>query len=259
MDPRARFSDRVQDYIRYRPGYPAALRTILAEAGLAPGAAVADLGSGTGILSALLLDWGCRVYGVEPNAEMRAASAALLAGWGGFTAVEGSSEATGLADGSVDAVVAAQAFHWFEPAAARRECLRVLRPGGFAAMIWNTRRLDSTPFLIAYEAFMHRWGTDYARVAQRYAAPEALATFFGGAPTRAVAGNAQALDRAGLVGRILSCSYIPGVDHPDRAPMLAAAEALFDAHQRGGQVVIDYDTEVFLGPLGGADASGPAQ
>jgi len=251
MDPRARFSDRVQDYIRYRPRYPPALWDMLAEAGLAAGMAVVDLGAGTGILSELLLDRGCRVFGVEPNAEMRAASEALLTGRGGFTAVDGSSEATGLADGSVDAAVAAQAFHWFDPAAARRECLRVLRPGGFAAMIWNSRQLDSTPFLRAYEAFLHRWGTDYAKVAQNYAHPEALETFFGVSPSRRVTANAQALDREGLVGRLLSCSYIPGPEHPDRAPMLAAAGVMFDAHQQGGEVVIAYDTEVFLGPLTG--------
>ena len=151
-DPKTRFSSRVGDYIKYRPAYPIEILDLLADScGLNPDSMIADVGSGTGILSKLFLDNDNTVVGVEPNREMREASEKRLADYARFTTLEGSAEATHLPAHAMDFMLAAQAFHWFDRDKARAEWLRVLRPGGWAVLIWNDRRIDSSPFLAAYE------------------------------------------------------------------------------------------------------------
>src|SRR2546425_5633219 len=140
-DAKQRFSNRVADYVRYRPGYPLALIDLLrAECGLRPDHVIADVGSGTGFLSRLFLDNGNRVFGVEPNEEMRQAGEEYLAAHDKFSSVSGSSEATALPEASVDFITAAQALHWFEPGATRREFLRSLKPHGWGIVVWTDRR-----------------------------------------------------------------------------------------------------------------------
>ncbi len=253
LDPTARFGTRVADYIRFRPRYPAALIEGLAtHCGLAPGRMVVDLGAGTGILTEDLLEFGARVQAVEPNGPMREASVALLGAHEGFSAHDGRAESMPLAEGAADLLVAAQAFHWFEVEAAARECARVLRAEGYVGLIWNTRRLEGTPFLVDYEAFARTHGRDYAQVSERYADPAALDRFFDDRGwSRASHPNAQALDREGLLGRLASCSYMPSLGDPDYPSMREAAYAMFDAHAEAGPegpcVRLIYDTELYWG------------
>src|SRR5512137_1658228 len=168
-DSKRRFSNRVADYVRYRPGYPSAIRDVLrTECGLRPGHVIADIGSGTGFLSELFLKNGNRVYGVEPNEAMRLAGEEYLASYDSFTSVNGSAEATTLDDASVDFVTAGQAFHWFDPQATRREFLRILKPGGWVLVVWNDRRVSETTFGRDYENVLVRFGIDYARVREAY-------------------------------------------------------------------------------------------
>lgn len=165
IQPTQRFSDRVENYIKYRPGYPAALVELLEEGGaLAAGATIADIGSGTGLLSQLFLRRGLEVIGVEPNEAMRRAGEHLLVGWQNFTSLCGQAEATGLEAASVDLVVAGQAFHWFEQTAARKEFSRILKAEGWVALIWNDRLVEGPPFAAAYENLLHAYAKDYAQV-----------------------------------------------------------------------------------------------
>lgn len=256
MTPTQRFSTRVADYIRYRPSYPNELIAWLRdEFGLAPGQAVADVGSGTGISAALLLEvTGC-VYAIEPNAAMRAAAEAALAGRPGFQSLAGSAEHTGLPDHSVDWVVAAQAFHWFEVDGFRAECLRILRPTGLAALIWNDRRED-TPFLAEYEQLLREYGLDYLRVKHRQATTDGrLERFFGGTAPAGIRScsflNRQRVDFDGLLGRTLSASYMPQADHPRYPAMVAALRAIIERFGPRGHVDIDYETVAFVGRPGG--------
>ncbi len=243
-----RFSDRVENYVRYRPGYPAEVLDVLrAEAGLAPGQAVADVGSGTGISARLFLDAGHPVYAVEPNAEMRAAAEAMLGADPRFHSVAGSAEATTLPDASVELVVAAQAFHWFDPAAVAPEWRRILRPGGWIVLLWNTRQTDSTPFLRAYEALLREHGTDYTTVNHENVTDEALRAVLGDGYARRVVPSEQVFDFDALKGRLLSSSYAPNVDHPGHAPVMDALRRIFDEHQRDGRVRFLYDTEIYFG------------
>ena len=247
-DPTTRFSDRVRNYVRYRPSYPPGVIDVLRrETGLAPGHAIADVGAGTGISAKLFLDAGNAVAAVEPNDDMRAAALALLGGDPRFRALPGTAEATGLDDASVDYVVAAQAFHWFRPAAVHAEWRRILRPGGWIVLLWNTRRTDATPFLRGYEALLRAHGTDYAAVTHENVGPDALRAVFPGGWAERRLDNAQEFDFDGLAGRLLSSSYAPNVGHPGHLPMMDALARLFTAHQQDGRVRFEYDVEICFG------------
>ena len=248
-DPTKRFDDRVDDYIRHRPGYPAALVAHLRAGGWLPHrAVVADIGAGTGISSAMFLDADCIVHAVEPNAPMRAAAQARLGTHTGFHAVDGRAEATTLADTSVDLIAAAQAFHWFDADAVRGEWRRILRAGGVAAVFWNSRRLDGSAFLEGYENLLRNFGVDYGEVAERHQDDAAMRRWFG-AGLRDVAEfpNAQSLDFDALRGRLLSSSYAPRPGHAKHEAMIAALRELFDATARDGRVDLVYRTRLFVG------------
>jgi SAM-dependent methyltransferase len=250
-DPTRRFSNRVEDYIRYRPDYPRAVVGLLEdECGLTRESVIADIGSGTGILSELFLRNGNRVYGVEPNREMREAGERLLAGYENFLSVDGRAEATALADASVDFVTAGQAFHWFDPAAARREFKRILKDGGRAVLVWNSRNTERTPLLAEYERLLLEYGTDYKEISSRWAAEENIKTLFGGSEARTkTLDNEQVVDFEGFKGRLTSASYAPLPGQPNHEPMMRELAALFERHQRDGRVRIEYDTMVFYGRL----------
>jgi SAM-dependent methyltransferase len=251
-DPTTRFSDRVADYVRYRPGYPdEIMRTLREEAGLPAGGRVADVGSGTGISSELFLRNGCELFAVEPNREMREAAEGWLGGDPRFHSLDGKAEATTLPDRSVELVAAGQAFHWFDRAAARAEFARVLAsPAGVVALFWNARRTDSSSFLRDYEALLLAHAGDYARVNHRNIEAETLREFYGGPYEKRVFPTWQDFDYEGLKGRLLSSSYAPAPGHPGHEPMLAALRVIFDAHQEEGHVRFLYDTELYFGPLG---------
>jgi SAM-dependent methyltransferase len=247
-DPTRRFSDRVEAYARHRPGYPPGVVEVLArEAGLRPGAALADVGSGTGILTEALLDAGYAVFAVEPNEAMRAAAEGRLGGRAGFVSVAGRAEATGLAARSVDAVVAAQAFHWFEPVAARAELARILRPGGAILLVWNVRRSDASALMRGYHDMIRRFAIDPVGLT-RHDERATIAAFFGAGGFRElVFPHTDVLDRAALAGRASSASYLPGDGHARRAAMLAELDALFDTCAEEGFVRFEFDTHVYLG------------
>ncbi len=250
-DPTGRFSTRVADYVKYRPGYPpAVLRLLEEECGLDSTSVVADVGSGTGILSELLLKNGNRVYGVEPNREMREAGESLLASYANFVSLDGRAEETTLDDRSVDFVTAGQAFHWFDPPRARREFLRILRPGGWVVLVWNDRRTAGTPFLEEYERLLLEYGTDYKEVSVKYAEASMLAALYGPSEIRAQTfDNEQVFDFDGLRGRLTSSSYVPEPGHPNFGPLMRELESLFQRHERDGRVVVAYDTKLFYGRL----------
>jgi SAM-dependent methyltransferase len=278
-DAKSRFSSRVADYVRYRPGYPSALIDLLRdECGLLPAHHIADIGSGTGLLSKLFVQNGNRVYGVEPNAEMRAAGDEFLAAYQDFISFNGTAEATGLADACVDFVTAAQAFHWFDPVAARREFQRILKPHGWVVVLWNDRDLDRTPFGRDYEDLLVKFSTDYTRVKDAYPDTRDMHGFFGGASSpsgvaclftqsagegqtgsspranfqRRALPNFQEFDFDALCGRLRSSSYAPQPGHPDFEPMMAALRRLFDANQRNGVVRMNYTTQIYFGRLNGS-------
>jgi SAM-dependent methyltransferase len=246
----SRFSDRVENYVRYRPGYPAeALQALKDECGLRPDHVVADLASGTGIWTRMLLENGNPVFAVEPNPEMRQAGERLLAAFPRFTSVAGTAESTTLLDASVDFVTAAQAAHWFDRPRARREFLRILKPAGWLVLLWNERLTDSTPFLRAYEDLLLNFGTDYEDV-RHERTTDAVNEFFDPAPyLERVFATRQEFDYEGLEGRLLSSSYAPGPGHPKHAPMLRELQRIFEQHAAAWRVAFEYKTRVYFGRL----------
>lgn len=245
-----RFSSRVENYSRYRPGYPeAAIELLARRCGLSAAAVVADIGSGTGILTAQLLASGARVIGVEPNDGMRAAAEAQLAFAPRFVSIAGTAEATTLASGSVDLWVAGQAFHWFDVPKARVEALRVLRSGGSGALLWNERPPDGGAFLADYEALLNRYATEYATITASRANEASMREFLGEAMELATFPNQQRFDFEGLKGRLMSSSYAPEPADPAHEPLMAGLEAVFRRHQRDGAIVFPYQTLVYFAQM----------
>ena len=249
-DPTQRFSTRVDNYVRYRPGYPPQVLELLkAECGLSSASAIADIGSGTGILTRIFLENGNRVFGVEPNQDMRRAGEKLLTDYPRFTSVAGAAEATPLSDHSVDIVTAAQAAHWFDREPARREFLRILKPGGWTVLLWNERKTDTTPFLRDYEQLLLTYGTDYEDV-RHERTTSAISEFFAPSPYQErVFDSHQKFDYKALEGRLLSSSYTPQSGSTKYQPMLVELRRIFDAYQVGDRVRFEYNTRVYYGQL----------
>lgn len=246
MNTVERFSNRVENYVKYRPGYPPQVLQLFREGlDLTIASVLADVGSGTGISSRLFLENGNIVYGVEPNAAMREAAETIFKNFDNFKSVDGTAEDTTLPSNSIDIVIAAQAFHWFDPNRARAEFKRIVKPGGFIALIWNERQLDSTPFLKEYEAFLLKWGNDYQKVRHENIDEKRLAEFFGQPFERAVFANSQSFDLDGLMGRLLSASYMPARTDPHFPELESELRSLFDKHSENGRIRIFYDTRIF--------------
>ncbi len=250
-DSKQRFSERVENYIRYRPSYPPEVFDLLRrECGFTPQSVVADIGSGTGILSKLFLQNGNRVFGVEPNPEMRSAGERLLAEYEGFTSIAGSAEQSQLSDASVDLVAAGQAFHWFDRPRARAEFNRILKPGGWIVILWNNRLTDTTPFLRAYEDLLLSCGTDYAQIDHRNITDDVLHEFFQHHDFKLkLFPNQQVFDFDGLRGRALSSSYVPPEGHASHAAFMNALSEIFQAHSVNSHVTFEYDTQIYYGQL----------
>jgi SAM-dependent methyltransferase len=250
LRPTERFTDRVGDYARYRPDYPPeAVAWIARHAGLSSGDAVADVGSGTGILTARLLDAGFTVWAVEPNAAMRAAAENSLRDRAGFISVNGTAEDTTLPERSVRLVTAAQAYHWFQPGAARTEFRRILAPGGWCALVWNERATAGSPLLEAYEELLRRHCATYPVVVRAAPAADLQQLFADHGWTEQRLPNAQVMDLEGLKGRARSASYVPPPNVPAHHRLMAGLEELFARFSRDGVVEFPYTTEIYVGRL----------
>ncbi len=246
-NPTGRFSGLAELYAKCRPDYPAeAIDFILTRCGLGPGARLVDVGSGTGISARLFARRGLEVIGIEPNADMRRQAEAEppLPNAPAPVYREGTAEATGLPDASADAVLAAQAFHWFNAAASLREFQRILRPGGWTVLLWNERDA-ADPFTAAYGAIIGSSAEAVAVEGPRGKAGTTLldSPLFEDA-RRDLFRHAQELDLEGLLGRAFSASYAPR--EPDRVERFAAdLQAVFGRFERGGTVVLCYETSVY--------------
>jgi SAM-dependent methyltransferase len=250
-DSTKRFSSRVENYVKYRPGYPTAILGLLErECRLTKESIIADVGSGTGILTELFLKHGNRVSAIEPNQEMRAAAERALGGYPGFQSITATAEATTLPAQSVDMITSGQAFHWFDREQTRHEFVRILKPGGWVGLIWNDRKTNASPFLEAYEDLLRNYATDYAAIDHKQIDANVIRTFFNpGTCTLSVFENRQVFDFEGLKGRLLSSSYAPETGHPKNEPMLEKLARIFREHQDQGNVVFEYDTLVYYGHL----------
>ncbi|MBD8837152.1 MULTISPECIES: class I SAM-dependent methyltransferase [unclassified Paenibacillus] len=251
MNSEERFTSRVESYLKYRPSYPKeAIDHLYDVVGLDANSNIADIGSGTGIISKLLLERGSYVIAVEPNQAMREAAEQTLKSSPQFQSIAGSAESTGLPDQSVDFIVCAQAFHWFDRSAAQIEFRRILRPGGRVILIWNSRLTHGTPFREEYNQLLHTYGTDYNKVNHKNISQTILLSFFKeGSMHEMRFGMSQEFDFEGLKGRLLSSSYSPAPGHANYDPMMSELRNLFDKNNQDGIVAFDYETEIFWGEV----------
>ncbi|NML21636.1 class I SAM-dependent methyltransferase [Pseudoflavitalea sp. G-6-1-2] len=248
MDSTRRFSNRVEDYVKYRPHYPKEIVYFLEkEYDITPDTMIADIGAGTGISSELFLEAGFSVIGVEPNKEMLDKATELLADYPTFTPHNGTAESTGLPSHSIDMVLAGQAFHWFDQKKCRSEFKRILQKHGLLVLIWNERLIE-TPFEKEYDALIVEHGTDYKKVDHRNISPDDIASFFSPAPvTQTIFPNKQVFDFEGLKGRLLSSSYMPALGDSGYEGMIADLQKLFDRYKENELIVINYATRVYSG------------
>jgi SAM-dependent methyltransferase len=252
LSPTERFSDRVADYVKARPSYPVEVVDLLVrECELDAKSSVADVGCGTGIFTRQLLDIGCMVFGVEPNLSMRDAAIDLLGQHPLFTAIDGTGEATGLNDHSVDLITAAQAFHWFDKEKAHEEFRRVLRPGGYVCLLWNERRSTGTEFSLGYEEILQSYVPEYAKVRHRNNSDEDLLDWYSSSQRELyIFTNDQAIDLDTLLARAFSSSYFPARGTPQHPIVEQELCNLFARTQQGDMVRFEYETKVFLGQVG---------
>ncbi len=252
QDPKTRFSSRVERYIKYRPRYPQEVINFLKHKDiLSSNSIIADIGSGTGILSEVFLKEGNFVYGIEPNNDMRAAAENLLSKYSNFVSIDGSAESTNLESNCIDMITAGQAFHWFNLEKTRLEFLRILRSEGWVVLIWNRRKKRTNEFLKEYEKFLLKYGTDYKAIEK---SKLEFDKFFGGSKSnknynKVNYDNYQIFDYDGLEGRLLSTSYIPLDDYPKQNDMLYDLKQLFKKYQKNGLIRFEYDTEIIYGQL----------
>jgi SAM-dependent methyltransferase len=250
LDPTKRFSNRVENYLKYRPTYPLEIIPLLeSAASLSPESVIADIGSGTGLLTELFLRHGNPVFGVEPNPEMRAAGEKVLANYPKFSSVSGSAEATTLPDHSIDFVVAGQAFHWFDRQKARPEFVRILKPDGWVVLAWNGYRVETSPLMAAYQDLVVRYGTDYSEVQREVVGCDVESFYAPGSCKCSRFEFQQTFDYEGLKGRLLSASYAPEPNHHGYDQMLTDLRKIFVAQQKDGLVVFAYETELYYGRL----------
>lgn len=250
MDSTKRFSNRVEDYVKYRPHYPREIVSFLADRyDLTTDKIIADIGAGTGISSKPFLEEGYKVIAVEPNQEMLGKAVELLGGYPGFSSVSGTAEHTTLKAHSVDAIIAGQAFHWFKRDEAKKEFRRILRKAGLLAVIWNERLVESS-FELAYDALILQHARDYVKVDHRNIKMEDMARFFDPAPVELnVFSNKQVFDFEGLKGRLLSSSYMPAKGDKGYDEMILDLQLLFERFKENELIVINYATRVYSGIL----------
>jgi SAM-dependent methyltransferase len=249
IDPTQRFSSRVDNYIRYRPRYPQeVIDTLVLNCGMSSSSVIADVGAGSGALTEMFLRNGNRAFAVEPNREMREGAQRLLSKYPGFCSVDGRAESTSLQEESVDFVVIGQAFHWFDVPKTRREFMRILKPSGWAMVVWNEREYKTKPFLIAYHRLLVQYAPDYARAKHRRAYDTGLKHLWGPSGFAEVAFSyRQDMDFEGVKGRMLSSSYTPEPGHPNHEPLMAGLLKAFEMNQVNGRVTLDYITRMYYG------------
>jgi SAM-dependent methyltransferase len=246
----SRFDGRANNYLNYRPSYPdEAIRTIISTCSMEQGAIVADIGSGTGIFSDLLVSAGLEVFAVEPNEQMRDAVEPSLQKQSRFHSISGTAEATTLDDQSVDLITSAQAFHWFEAGSTKNEFRRILKPSGRVALVWNQRD-TRTQMQQNYEGLLRNYVSDYENLVHTRIEDDSIDEFLDGSSIEIYSfANQQVLDFDGLLGRMKSSSYVPVSDVDTFSRMVNDLKTLFEKNQRDGKIYFDYETKLYIGTM----------
>ncbi|QEE17621.1 class I SAM-dependent methyltransferase [Promethearchaeum syntrophicum] len=250
-DPTKRFSDRVENYVKYRPSYPINLIDHLRKNNiLTTGQNIADIGSGTGIFSRLLLTTENNIFAVEPNKEMRIAAEKSLQNKPNFNSINGSAENTTLKENSIDIITAAQSFHWFDLEKTKKEFLRILKPNGYIVLVWNVRKSEGSPFSTEYEKLLKSHIPEYSQVSHRNIDLTRLGNFTGPNDLQEFScQNIQVFDFEGIKGRLQSSSYTPTEERAEYSILIKDLKEIFNRFQVDGVVQLLYTCEMYFGQL----------
>jgi SAM-dependent methyltransferase len=247
-----RFSDRVENYIKFRPHYPQGVVDLLLQKNhFSANTTIADIGSGTGISTELFLKNNFKVIGVEPNDAMRDAAEDILKDYNGFISIKANDAQTTLENNSIDGIIVAQAFHWFDKEKFKSECNRILKPNAQVALIWNDRKTEGNDFLKLYEEFLHMFATDYEQVNHKNTqSTEVFDAFFGkGNYAEYTLDNYQEVDLFGLRGRVLSSSYMPNTENKEYEYMMYVLRKIYQRYQENNKVRLEYNTKIYVGTV----------
>lgn len=243
-----RFSDRVENYIKYRPDYPFEIIEFLKkEIDLTSDKVIADIGSGTGLSALNFLKNGNQVIGIEPNEEMRKAGEIFLKEYSKFSSQYGKSDNTNLPDNSIDLIIAGQAFHWFDVDKTKNEFKRILKGDRYVLLIWNEKNFSKL-FMSDYEKLLKTYGTDYDKVKQENIDDSILSNFFDKGYQLKEFYNNQIFDYQGVEGRMLSSSYIP-LDATIRETITNELKNIFNKYQSDNKIDFEYTTKVYYGKI----------
>lgn len=247
FNPTTRFSDVVENYVKYRPDYPAQVLECLEENfGLTRGDVVADIGSGTGIFTKHFVKAGYKTYGVEPNEQMRKYCERDLASYPNFKPVDGQAEQTELPDKYIDLITVAQAFHWFDTRIAVPEFYRILKPSGLIALVWNERKTLCNAFMDGYDNLLRQYCPDYTATDHKnYSFERIMEIFPGKKVERKKFDNYQEMDYYALEGRLKSCSYCLKPEHDQYSLLFGCLQDLFGKFQYQEKVRFEYDTILY--------------
>lgn len=251
MDNTNKFSGKAENYVKARPDYPKVVFNYLKSELVAHENSVfADIGAGTGIFTKKLLDCGCTVFAVEPNSDMRSALKNSIGGSEKLFIVDGTDKYTGLSGGSVDFVSAAQAFHWFDVHAFKKECLRILKPGGYVILVWNTRKNDSE--LIKENAeICHKYCPDFTGFSGgKRNSKENIDEFFCKNYQTVKFKNDLIYNKEKFIERMLSASYSLTEKDEKYAEYIKALEEFFEINKNDdGLLFVPNETVLYAGKL----------
>lgn len=241
--PKERFTNRVENYVKYRPNYPQDIVNVLKNSySLTKDSVIADIGSGTGIFTKLLLQNDFTVFGIEPNSEMRRYAENDLVQYKKYKSIKGSAEHTTLNNDIVDAITVAQAFHWFNVDSAILEFQRILKTNGIIALVWNEREVDIDQFHKKYEQALITYCTDYKVINHANFTREKINLIFNEKIiTQHHFKNQQELDLKSLIGRLESSSYCPDKSDKNYSSLMEIVEILFRKYNNNGRIIINYN------------------
>jgi len=245
------FSNRVENYSKYRPSYPISiLEFCKEELKIKSSDIIADIGSGTGLFSELFLKNGNIVFCIEPNKKMRNVAERTFEDYPNFESINAKAEETSLPDKTIDVITVAQAFHWFDIQKTRKEFLRILKPNAYVILIWNERKIN-TEFSLAYEKFILEFAINYEKISYRNVINKSILSSFWGDNICSMVtfDNYQIFNFESLKGRVLSSSYIPTETHPQYNKMIESLKKIFLEFQIDKQVKFEYTTKVYFGKI----------
>ncbi len=247
-----RFDGKSNTYAKYRPSYPMeSLDLIFGELGIDSGKVIADIGSGTGIFTKLLLERGNTVYAVEPNNDMRAKAESSLWLYDKFHSINGSAESTKLDDSSVDCITVAQAFHWFDVDLFKTECKRILKPHGTVILVWNSR--DEEHIINKENEKINKaFCKNFIGFSGGISGPvksQSISVFFNGNYQFKSFENFIKFDKDGFIGRNLSSSYAPKENDPNYKEYIKSLEEMFNKYSENGTLSCPNYTKYYYGKL----------